>query len=221
MANKNLYHGRSVQNLLNAILMVGVIVPPALTTYYLRSTCTNLPPPKKLSVGASGLDTGIVWLEAIFLRPKKQFLSLLGTPNARCELHTTQPFVYLNLLYFLVVDIGIYFIDIVQNSTWLIDPHWQLIPQCIAAFWFTHPISNGASHPRAIITTIFVSLWAVRLLHNYFRRERWNFGLQEDWRYSNMRKQHGVFWIVSQVFAVFGSARHVGGVDNAVDRSFA
>jgi steroid 5-alpha reductase family enzyme len=109
---------------------------------------------------------------------------------------------FVNLVYLLVVDLGFYLIYLLQGSTWLIDPHWQLIPQSIAAFWFTHPSSGSASHPRAMITMALLNVWAFRLLHNYFRREGWNLGLGEDWRYANMRRDHGPLWIVSQFFAV-------------------
>ena len=114
----------------------------------------------------------------------------------------THPFLFVNLVYILVVDIGFYIIYLLQGSTWLIDPHWQLIPQSIAAFWFTHPNSQGASHPRALITMAFLNVWAFRLLHNYCRRERWNFGLGEDWRYADMRKSQGLLWVINQFFAV-------------------
>ena len=40
-------------------------------------------------------------------------------------------------------------------GTWLIDPHWQLIPMSIATFWFTHPDATDPAdtekHPRAAI----------------------------------------------------------------------
>jgi len=106
-----------------------------------------------------------------------------------------------------VVDVGFYFIYLLQNSTWLIDPHWQLIPMSIAAFWYTHPdaspiSTNQAMHPRAHLTLALVMLWGLRLLHNYFRRENWNIGKYEDWRYADMRASHGHFWIVTQFFAV-------------------
>ena len=57
-------------------------------------------------------------------------------------------------------------------------------------------------HPRAAIALALVNTWGMRLLHNYFRREGWHFGLGEDWRYADMRRQHGMAWIVVQFFAV-------------------
>lgn len=34
------------------------------------------------------------------------------------------------------------------------------------------------------------------------RREEWHFGLGEDWRYADMRREHGAAWVVTQFFAV-------------------
>jgi len=192
---------RSVKNFLNAILMLGVIVPPAILTYYLRNTCPSLHE-KVLDTGASSYELGLKWLTAIFVQPTQNLEPLVATPDAMCEVYMTHPFLYVNLVYLLAVDIGFYLIYLAQGSTWLIDPHWQLIPQSIAAFWFTHPSSESASHPRAIISMLLLNIWAFRLLHNYFRRERWNFGLGEDWRYNDMRKEQGFVWIVTQFFAV-------------------
>ena len=45
-----------------------------------------------------------------------------------CELYIGHPLLFLNLVYIVVVDVGFYVIYLVQRSTWLIDPHWQLIP---------------------------------------------------------------------------------------------
>ena len=43
-----------------------------------------------------------------------------------------------------VVDIGFYTIYLLQQSTWLIDPHWQLIPMSIAMYWSTHPDAGSS-----------------------------------------------------------------------------
>lgn len=193
-------NNRVMQNFFNAVLMVAVIVPPAYLTYILRKTCPDLSA-DLLDTGSSSYDLGLKWLHAMFINPSQELQPLLSTPSAMCEVYMTHPFLCVNLVYFLVVDIGFYFIYLAQGSTWLIDPHWQLIPQSIAAFWFTHPSSNSAS-PRAIISMLLLNIWAVRLLHNYFRREQWNFGLGEDWRYADMRKEQGTLWIVTQFFAV-------------------
>ena len=48
--------------------------------------------------------------------------------HASGGLYIGHPLLFLNLVYFVVVDVGFYAIYLVQRSTWLIDPHWQLIP---------------------------------------------------------------------------------------------
>ena len=47
----------------------------------------------------------------------------------------------------------------IQGSTWLIDPHWQLIPVCIALFFWTHPDVGWGVHPRAYVCLGLVLVW--------------------------------------------------------------
>ena len=86
----------------------------------------------------------------------------------------------------------------VQGSTWLIDPYWTLAPPLIAAFWLSHPAAAPVNL-RQVISTALLLIWAARLTYSYFRRENWRVGLQEDWRYSDMRAQFGKWWPAMQV----------------------
>ena len=59
---------------------------------------------------------------------------------------------------------------------------------------------HGQHQPRAIAALALVNVWGCRLLHNYFRREGWHFGLGEDWRYVPMQPlncSHNIWSIVS------------------------
>lgn len=152
---------RALQDALNALLMLGVILPPALLTAQLRHDC-----PSTLKVEPTELDS--TWagaLERILYQVRHE-----GVPSeaTMCELYLEQPMLLVNLLYFVVVDVGFYLIYLLQGSTWLIDPHWQLIPMSIAAFWISHPnaTANEVVHPRAKLSLALVYLWGFRLLHN-------------------------------------------------------
>eukprot|EP01051_Picozoa_sp_SAG22_P016839 SAG22_NODE_2471_length_2534_cov_1.657495_1_plen_364_part_00 len=190
---------RRLRDLLNALLMVAVIVPPALLTAQLRHYCTEAPPPSAgAGAAADAWGLGLQWLGQLARRPA----GLAAAPDeASCLLYRAHPLLLVNLIYFAAVDVGLYAIYLLQGSTWLIDPHWQLIPMSIAAFWFTHPDSNPAA-PRALLALGLLYTWAARLLHNYLRREGWHFGLGEDWRYADMRRAHGRLWVLTQFFAV-------------------
>jgi len=177
-------------NVFNTCIMLGVIVPPAWNMWYLSKTC-----------GTTDKSEISSW--DIALEPAR-WMQLWLQPEAACEMYRHHPVVYVNVVHFCVVDVGFYLVYLLQNSTWLIDPHWQLIPMSITMFWYTHPDASAADarHPRAQLTMALVMLWGVRLLHNYFRREEWNVGKFEDWRYADMRRAHGKAWIVTQFFAV-------------------
>lgn len=176
--------------------MIGVCIPPAIFVSNMSRHCPSSMPS---SAGVSTLGLVRRWLVS-------GASGFTATPAPiLCEVYHFYPNLLVNILYFVVVDVGFYLIYICQRSTWLIDPHWQLIPVCIALFWFTHPDSVGIGaprHPRAWLALLLLLTWGVRLLHNYLRREEWQFGGREDWRYADMRRAHGRLWIVSQFGAV-------------------
>ena len=59
-----------------------------------------------------------------------------------CAFYNNHPQPFVHLVYFVWVDVGFYFIYLLQGSTWLIDPMWQLLPVCITAFYALHPSSS-------------------------------------------------------------------------------
>ena len=140
--------------------MVGVAVPPLVLVARLRRYC-QAGGEDRTNYGSSAFAL----VSSLATSPS----SFLAPGAASCELYLSHPVAFVNLLYFLVVDVGFYLVYVLQASTWLIDPHWQLIPVAIAAFWFTHPDSGG---DRAVLSLGLVVLWAARLLHNYFRFRR-------------------------------------------------
>lgn len=126
--------------------------------------------------------------------------------DTACDCYANWPITFVNLMYFVVVDVFFWLIYLIQGSTWLIDPHWQIIPCCIALFYYTHPNSAASTRSdgtaRAYLALFLLFVWAIRLMHNYLRRENWQFGAQEDWRYSDMRIKAGKWWWLVSFFAV-------------------
>ena len=179
----------------NFLLMIGVCIPPAVFVLNLRQHCPSSAPTEDFSM------TELLrrWFESA-----PSGFTAAPAPIL-CETYRSYPNLCVNLLYFVVVDVGFYVIYLCQGSTWLIDPHWQLIPVCIAFFFFTHPDASGVAatrHPRSWLLLGGILTWAARLMHNYLRREEWQFGGREDWRYADMRQAHGRWWMVSQFGAV-------------------
>jgi steroid 5-alpha reductase family enzyme len=98
-----------------------------------------------------------------------------------------------NLFFFVFVDVAFWLVALVQRSTWLIDPYWTLLPLLLAGFYTAHPQADG-DPTRMGLAWFALLVWSVRLTHNYLRRERWRFGLREDWRYAKMRRGRPGFW---------------------------
>ena len=87
---------------------------------------------------------------------------------------------------------------VVQGSTWLIDPYWTLAPPLLAAYWLAHPQATQEWTARQVVSTALLLVWAARLTHSYFRREKWRVGNREDWRYEDMQHRFGRWWVITQ-----------------------
>lgn len=94
-------------------------------------------------------------------------------------------------------------VSVLQRNTWLIDPYWTLVPPLLDAFW-RHACAATPT-PRATLWSALLLLWAIRLTHNYVRREGGlaKLGAREDWRYEEMSKEWGRLWPLIQVVPVY------------------
>ncbi|KAL3642093.1 hypothetical protein CASFOL_012908 [Castilleja foliolosa] len=112
------------------------------------------------------------------------------------------PLLLANTLFFLNVDLLFWLIGTIQSSHWMIDLYWTVIPVLLAHYFKAHPLAeSNAWRSRMVIFLTWV--WSVRLTHSYFRREKWQWGAREDWRFSDMRLQYGNNWWWSSLFAVY------------------
>jgi steroid 5-alpha reductase family enzyme len=86
----------------------------------------------------------------------------------------------------------------------MIDPYWTVIPVMLVHYYATHPLANYDSW-RSKIVIFLTWVWSIRLTHNYFRREKWQWGAREDWRFTEMSEQYGKHWWWISFFAVYVS----------------
>ncbi|KAG2493345.1 hypothetical protein HYH03_008478 [Edaphochlamys debaryana] len=128
-------------------------------------------------------------------------LEQLATADFWCAVGYQRPLLAVNLVFFLNVCVLFWLIGIAQGSTWLIDPFWQIIPVMIGLFYQHHPAAE-ANPLRSRLAMGLLWLWAVRLTHSYFRREEWQVGAREDWRYARMALRYGRWWPLISFFTV-------------------
>ncbi|KAJ7562903.1 hypothetical protein O6H91_03G088200 [Diphasiastrum complanatum] len=124
--------------------------------------------------------------------------------GALCKWGVRHPLGLLNVLFFLNVNLLFWFISFVQHSTWLIDLYWSILPVMITHYFSSHPLALY-DQLRSKAVTLLVWIWSIRLTHSYFRRENWNWGEREDWRFSNLRKKHVKNWWWISFFIVYVS----------------
>lgn len=84
----------------------------------------------------------------------------------------------------------------------LIDLYWTIIPVMLLHYYRGHPASV-ADAVRSAVVVALTWVWSARLTHNYLRREGWEFGKREDWRFNEMRVQYGKTWWWMSFFAVY------------------
>ena len=153
------------------VLLMGLVALPAIIEYrlFLRLCPAHLASsPSHLPLSFSSSPT----LQSAVLRV--------------CHVCLHRPLLLMNVLLLLNMDVLLWLMSLLQNSTWLIDPHWQFIPLMLAHAYAHHPLAVYAQW-RSWLSFSILYLWAARLLHSYFRRERWQVGWREDWRFTWMR----------------------------------
>ncbi|KAL2893463.1 hypothetical protein RDABS01_009372 [Bienertia sinuspersici] len=84
----------------------------------------------------------------------------------------------------------------------MIDPYWTVIPVMLVCYYANHPLA-AYNLWRSRVVIILTCLWSLRLSHNYFRRENWQWGAREDWRFTDMRQQYGKHWWWVSFFAIY------------------
>ncbi|CAL9163576.1 uncharacterized protein C594.04c-like [Musa acuminata AAA Group] len=112
------------------------------------------------------------------------------------------PLLLANVLFFANVDALFWLIGLLLSNHWLIDLYWTVIPVMLVHYFASHPLAK-ADAARSAVVTVLTWVWSARLTHNYFRRERWQWGAREDWRFNEMRKEYGRPWWWISFFAVY------------------
>ncbi|MEW5310038.1 MAG: hypothetical protein WDW38_001871 [Sanguina aurantia] len=173
----------------NMVVLVVVALPALYFAHHLQHTCTQAERLRPFDMpGALRAD----WQRAL--------LQLLE-PSWWCALGQ-HPILAVNVVYFLNVNVLFWVLSLVQGSTWLIDPYWTIIPPMIGLFYKTHPASLF-DPARSLVSMTLLFVWATRLTHSYFRREGWQLGAREDWRFTDMAAQIGRSWWWVSFFAAY------------------
>ncbi|PKA54188.1 hypothetical protein AXF42_Ash000021 [Apostasia shenzhenica] len=143
-----------------------------------------------------------IFFYIFFLHHHRHFNSSIASPL--WEWGYRHPFLLANLIFFVNVDIFFWVIGLLQSNNWMIDLYWTVIPVMLVYFYAGHPLAECNS-VRSTVAVVFTWLWSIRLTHSYFRREKWEWGAREDWRFNDMRREYGKHWWWVSFFAVFVS----------------
>ncbi|XP_057439734.1 uncharacterized protein C594.04c-like [Lotus japonicus] len=112
------------------------------------------------------------------------------------------PLLLANVLFFFNVNVLFWVIGLIQSSHWMIDPYWTVIPVMLVHYYSAHPLAQYHCW-RSRIVILLTWVWSIRLIHNYFRREKWQWGVREDWRFTDMSHQYGSHWWWVSFFSIY------------------
>lgn len=84
----------------------------------------------------------------------------------------------------------------------MIDPYWTVIPVMLVHYYSGHPLAQYEWW-RSRMVILLTWVWSVRLIHNYFRREEWQWGAREDWRFTDMSHRYGRHWWWASFFTIY------------------
>ncbi|GLT79865.1 hypothetical protein SLA2020_513360 [Shorea laevis] len=112
------------------------------------------------------------------------------------------PILLANVFFFFNVNVLFWVISHIQSSHWMIDLYWTVIPVLLVHYYATHPLGQYNSW-RSKMVMLLTWVWSIRLAHNYFRREKWQWGAREDWRFTDMSRKYGKHWWWISFFAIY------------------
>lgn len=204
------------QNFINGLLVLLVAIPCIAFTYAFIHNCPSELATYKQQPGRDVVPA-LNWAS---LSPYLQYETydfshywleeLDGWSNV-CRMSYQYPLVTSHVLLFLNMDVLFWVLSVITGSTWLIDPYWTFVPVLLAHWYIHHPLASY--NPLRFYSALaLLYSWSIRLTHSYYRREEWQCGAREDWRFTEMKKQFekvwwwASFWIayVSQHFFLFG-----------------
>ncbi|CAH9114516.1 unnamed protein product [Cuscuta europaea] len=107
-----------------------------------------------------------------------------------------------HICFFLNVNLLFWIIALFQSSHWMIDLYWTVIPVLLVHYYRSHP-SGEYNVWRSLVVVFLTWVWSIRLTHSYFRRENWQWGAREDWRFTDMSRKYGKNWWWMSFFAVY------------------
>ncbi|XP_061998571.1 uncharacterized protein C594.04c-like [Rosa rugosa] len=137
-----------------------------------------------------------------FLNNQSHQTSSTGSLSPLWEWCYHHPLLLVNALFFLNVNVLFWVISQVLSNHWMISLYWTVIPVMLVHYYRAHPLADY-DWWRSIIAILMTWVWSLRMVHNYFRRENWQWSAREDWRFTNMTSQYGKHWWWASFFAIY------------------
>jgi len=100
----------------------------------------------------------------------------------------------------LAATLVLWLVGVIRRNPSVFDPFWSVAPVVAAAAWAGDPASASADPRRQWLVVALVSAWGLRLTYHWWcTRAR---EVEEDWRYTEMRRASGAWFPLVNLFVI-------------------
>lgn len=103
------------------------------------------------------------------------------------------------LVAHIAAALTIFVFSLIKKNSSFFDAYWSVIP-IPTVLWFGGLADLANWGPRRWLIVALVSLWGCRLSYNWWRG--WTGFDHEDWRYVELREQHGALYPLVNLFGI-------------------
>ena len=89
----------------------------------------------------------------------------------------------------LVATVVVFVASRIYHNSSCYDPYWSVVPPYLVIAWWVSAGGGGVDRTRAVLLTVVVLVWAIRLTANWV--QDWPGLHHEDWRYPMLRDAAG------------------------------
>ncbi|MGN6160103.1 MAG: DUF1295 domain-containing protein [Marmoricola sp.] len=104
------------------------------------------------------------------------------------------------LLADLLATVVVFIASRLEHNSSCYDPYWSVLPPYLVVAWWISADDSGVDRARAVLLTVVVFVWAIRLTANWV--QDWPGMHHEDWRYPMLRDRSGRLEAVVDLLAI-------------------
>lgn len=147
----------------------------------------------EMSKGSGSKNLGILYCAVVYGVAVGVAVWLLG-------LFHDQPLLLKTAIADLGATVVVFGGSVLANNSSIYDPYWSVAPIFIVLYWSVSGGLDSVLPWRRLLLIALVTVWGARLTLNWL--SRWQGLRDEDWRYRDLRAEHGKFYWPVSLFGI-------------------